>query len=341
MTSADGVLRVRDLRKRYGEQWAVAGVDLEIAPGEIFAFLGPNGAGKTTTVEILEGYRTRDGGEVTVLGRDPRHATRAWRARIGVVLQTCAVQPELTVGELLSLYGSYYPAPLSVEETLELVGLRDERDRRAGALSGGQQRRLDVGLALVGDPTLLFLDEPTTGFDPSARHHTWEVIAGLRDIGKTVFLTTHYMDEAQALADRVAVIARGRIVAEGPPDELGGRDREATRVSFVLPDGVAPDELPALDGARARMTGAHVELQTTAPTKTLAALTAWGVGRGIELPELEARRPTLEEIYLQLTEGKNEGNGGDGRDEDEPDGNERSSDGRSQAGRAGGESGER
>jgi ABC-2 type transport system ATP-binding protein len=335
MTSADGVLSVRGLRKRYGEQWAVAGVDLEIAPGEIFAFLGPNGAGKTTTVEILEGYRTRDGGEVTVLGLDPRHATREWRSRIGVVLQTCAVQPELTVGELLALYGSYYPTPLSVEETLELVGLRDERDRRAGALSGGQQRRLDVGLALVGDPALLFLDEPTTGFDPSARHHTWEVIAGLREIGKTVFLTTHYMDEAQALADRVAVIARGRIVAEGPPDELGGRDREATRVSFVLPGGVAAGELPALDGARAKVTGTHVELQTTAPTKTLAALTAWGVGRGVELPELEARRPTLEEIYLQLTEDNDEkggGDDGDARDTGERDGKERSTDERGRTG---------
>ncbi len=296
------MLRVRGLHKRYGDNHAVRGVDLEVSAGEIFAFLGPNGAGKTTTVEILEGYRSRDDGEVEVLGRDPRHATREWRSRIGVVLQTCAVQPELTVAELLTLYGSYYPAPLSVDETLELVGLRDERDRRAGALSGGQQRRLDVGLALVGDPALLFLDEPTTGFDPSARHHTWEVIAGLRDIGKTVFLTTHYMDEAQALADRVAVIARGQIVAEGTPEDLGGRDRAGALVSFVLPDGLAASELPRIADAERTLIGSRVELRTTAPTRALATLTAWGVERGFELPELEARRPSLEEIYLQLTE---------------------------------------
>jgi ABC-2 type transport system ATP-binding protein len=195
------VVRVRGLRKSYGDKEAVRGIDLEIRPGEIFTFLGPNGAGKTTTVEILEGYRARDSGEVEVLGHDPAAAVREWRSRIGVVLQTCDVWPELTVRESLALFASYYPAPLSVERTLELVGLKDDRDRRAGALSGGQKRRLDVGLALIGDPDLLFLDEPTTGFDPSARHHAWDVIAGLRDLGKTVFLTTHYMDEAETLAD--------------------------------------------------------------------------------------------------------------------------------------------
>ncbi len=298
------VLRVRGLRKRYGEHWAVGGIDLDVRHGEIFAFLGPNGAGKTTTVEILEGYRSRDGGEVEVLGRDPRHATREWRSRIGVVLQTCAVQPELTVEELLRLYGSYYPAPLSVDETLELVGLREERGQRAGSLSGGQQRRLDVGLALVGDPALLFLDEPTTGFDPSARHHTWEVIAGLRDLGKTVFLTTHYMDEAQALADRVAVIAHGQIVAEGTTADLGGRDRASTLVSFRLPDGVAVADLPPVAGGEPKLVDSRVELHTETPTQALATLASWGVERGIELPELEARRPSLEEIYLRLTEDK-------------------------------------
>ena len=297
------VIAVRGLQKRYGETEAVRGVDLAVGRGEIFAFLGPNGAGKTTTVEILEGYRRRDGGEVDVLGRDPRAPTRGWRSRIGVVLQTCAVQPELTVGELLSLYGGYYPQPLRVEETLELVGLRDERDRRAGSLSGGQQRRLDVGLALVGDPDLLFLDEPTTGFDPSARHHAWEVVAGLRDLGKTVFLTTHYMDEAQALADWVAVIARGQIVAEGTPDALGGRDHAATTVSFLLPPGLAPSALPRLAGAELLPSGdGRIELHTTQPTQLLASLTGWASEQGIELPELEARRPTLEEIYLDLTE---------------------------------------
>ncbi len=300
---APSVLRVRGLQKRYGAVHAVRSIDLDVRAGEIFAFLGPNGAGKTTTVEILEGYRSRDGGEVEVLGRDPRHAARAWRARIGVVLQTCAVQPELTVEELLRLYGSYYRKPLSVEETLDLVGLREERRRRAGGLSGGQRRRLDVGLALVGDPALLFLDEPTTGFDPAARRHTWEVIAGLRDLGKTVFLTTHYMDEAQALADRVAVIARGSIVAEGMPSGLGGRDRAETTIGFVLPDGIAPAELPTLDEAAVSVAAPRVELRTTAPTQTLARLAGWASERGLELPELEARRPSLEEIYLQLTEG--------------------------------------
>jgi len=296
---APSVLTVRGLSKSYDGRAAVDGIDLDVRRGEIFAFLGPNGAGKTTTVEILEGYRSRDGGEVEVLGCDPRGGGRAWRSRIGVVLQTCAVQPELTVEELLSLYGGYYPAPLSVSETLELVGLTDERGLRAGTLSGGQQRRLDVGLALVGDPELLFLDEPTTGFDPSARHHTWEVVVGLRDIGKTVFLTTHYMDEAQALADRVAVIAHGRIVAEGTPADLGGRDHAPSAVSFMLPAGVEVGELPA-PGAVLR--GEHVELQTRTPTATVARLAGWAQERGLELPELEVRRPTLEEIYLELTE---------------------------------------
>ena len=297
------VLSVHGLEKRYGEHPALCGVDLEVGRGEIFAFLGPNGAGKTTTVEILEGYRSRDGGEVDVLGCDPRSPTRAWRSRIGVVLQTCAVQPELTVEELLRLYGGYYPKPLTVDETLDLVGLCDERDRRAGALSGGQQRRLDVGLALVGDPELLFLDEPTTGFDPSARHHTWEVIAGLRDLGKTVFLTTHYMDEAQALADRVAVIAAGRIVAEGTTDELGGRDREASTVSFVLPAALSVTDLPELPGVVPQLGDAgRVELHTGVPTSVLATLTGWASERGLELAELEVHRPTLEEIYLRLTE---------------------------------------
>jgi len=299
---ASAVLRVNGLRKCYGDTVAVDDLSLEVHRGEIFAFLGPNGAGKTTTVEILEGYRSRDGGEVDVLGCDPREPTRAWRARIGVVLQTCAVQPELTVAELLRLYGSYYPAPLSVGETLELVGLSAERDRRAGTLSGGQQRRLDVGLALVGDPELLFLDEPTTGFDPAARHHTWEVIGGLRDLGKTVFLTTHYMDEAQALADRVAVIARGRIVAEGTPDDLGGRDHAATAITFTLPDGVAVGDVPGVDVPLVQDERGHVELHTTTPTRVLATLAPWAEEHNVELEELEVRRPTLEEIYLRLTE---------------------------------------
>ncbi len=300
--SPEPVVRVSGLQKRYGDDFAVRGIDLEVGRGEIFAFLGPNGAGKTTTVEILEGYRSRDAGEVSVLGSDPRDATRAWRARIGVVLQTCAVQPELTVAELLTLYGGYYPEPLGVDETLGLVGLAEQRDRRAGALSGGQQRRLDVGLALVGNPELLFLDEPTTGFDPSARHHTWEVIEGLRELGKTVFLTTHYMDEAQALADRVAVIAAGRIVAEGTPESLGGRDRAPTTISFERPDGIEPARLEQIVHSPVRGEGAHIEIHSHEPTRALAQLTAWASAHDLELGELEVRRPTLEEIYLELTE---------------------------------------
>ncbi len=301
-SKAEPAVRVRGLEKRYGSDYAVRGIDIEVRRGEIFAFLGPNGAGKTTTVEILEGYRKRDAGDVSVLGCDPREATREWRSQIGVVLQTCAVQPELTVGELLYLYGGYYPAPLGVEETLGLVGLTEQRDRRAGALSGGQQRRLDVGLALVGNPELLFLDEPTTGFDPSARHHTWEVIEGLRELGKTVFLTTHYMDEAQALADRVAVIANGRIVAEGTPESLGGRDHAPTTISFETPDGVEQALVEEIAGAAAHGDGARVELHTGEPTRTLASLAGWAAARDLELGELEVRRPTLEEIYLELTE---------------------------------------
>ena len=296
------VLQVRGLQKRYGDNYAVRGIDLEVLRGEIFAFLGPNGAGKTTTVEILEGYRSRDAGEVRVLGCDPREATRQWRSRIGVVLQTCAVQGELTVAELLDLYGGYYPAPLGVDQTLALVGLAGQRDRRAGALSGGQQRRLDVGLALVGDPELLFLDEPTTGFDPSARHHTWEVIAGLRKLGKTVFLTTHYMDEAQALADRVAVIADGRIVAQGTPEGLGGRDHAPTRISFALPDGVGRPQLEEIAGLPAVLGSGTVELRSREPTRTLARLAGWAAAHDLELCELEVSRPSLEEIYLELTE---------------------------------------
>ena len=299
---AEPAVRVRGLEKRYGSDYAVHGIDIEVGRGEIFAFLGPNGAGKTTTVEILEGYRKRDAGEVAVLGCDPREATREWRSRIGVVLQTCAVQPELTVAELLDLYGGYYPAPLGVQETLALVGLTEQRDRRAGALSGGQQRRLDVGLALVGNPELLFLDEPTTGFDPSARHHTWEVIEGLRELGKTVFLTTHYMEEAQALADRVAVIASGRIVAEGTPESLGGRDHAPSTISFEAPDGVDEALVEEITGTAAHRDGALVELQTGEPTRTLARLVGWAAARDLELAELEVRRPTLEEIYLELTE---------------------------------------
>ena len=293
-------IQVRGLRKSYGPVEAVRGIDLEVRSGEIFAFLGPNGAGKTTTVEILEGYRSRDAGEVRVLGQDPARPTSAWYARIGVVLQTVQVADELTVRESLEQFAGYYPSPRPVEETIELAGLTEQRDRRAGRLSGGQRRRLDVALALIGDPELLFLDEPTTGFDPSARRNAWGVIANLRELGKTVFLTTHYMDEAQALADRVAIIADGRIVAEGTPGALGG-DRRGVRVAFRLPDGIGADELPPDLRGQLESRGERVELRTGAPMATLNALTGWALGRGVELPDFEVRRDSLEEVYLELT----------------------------------------
>jgi ABC-2 type transport system ATP-binding protein len=280
---AEIALSIRGLRKSYGDNEAVRGIDLEVHVGEVFAFLGPNGAGKTTTVEILEGYRKRDGGEVAVLGEDPGRARREWRERIGIVLQSCRLDPYLTVRESLELYAGYYATPRPVDEVVELVGLGGKADERTGKLSGGQQRRLDVGMALVGDPELLFLDEPTTGFDPQARRQAWDAIAGLRELGKTVFLTTHYMDEAQRLADRVAIIAGGEIVARGTPEDLGDRDSQPTTISYRGPEG-------------------DVSLSTTTPVETLNELTARALAEGFELEGLEVRRPTLEDVYLELTE---------------------------------------
>ncbi len=279
----DPVISVRGLRKNYGDVEAVRGIDLEVQRGEIFAFLGPNGAGKTTTVEILEGYRKRGGGEVSVLGEDPEHAGRDWRERIGIVLQSCRLDPYLTVRESISLYAGYYDAPRPVDETIELVGLAGKADARASSLSGGQQRRLDVGMALIGDPELLFLDEPTTGFDPSARRQAWETIAGLRELGKTVFLTTHYMDEAQRLADRVAIISAGEVVARGTPEDLGDRESRPARITY-------------------REAGREVELETTTPVQTLNELTGRALAEGRELEALEVTRPSLEDVYLELTD---------------------------------------
>jgi ABC-2 type transport system ATP-binding protein len=294
------VISVRGLRKSYGSLEAVREIDLEVERGEVFAFLGPNGAGKTTTVEILEGYRRRDAGEVAVLGADPAGADRAWREHIGIVLQASKPDAYLTVREQLSLFAGYYSSPRPVEETIDLVGLGEKADTRAGKLSGGQQRRLDVATALVGDPELLFLDEPTTGFDPSARRQAWEVIANLRELGKTVFLTTHYMDEAQHLADRVAIIARGEILAEGKPDELGERDKQPASISFRLPEGLGVEQLPDGLGATVAANGGVI-LRTRSPVAVLNRLTGWAMERGTELEGLEVRRPSLEDVYLQLT----------------------------------------
>jgi ABC-2 type transport system ATP-binding protein len=279
---SDPVISIKGLRMSYGSTEAVRGIDLEVERGEVFAFLGPNGAGKTTTVEILEGYRRRTGGEVSVLGEDPQRAGRDWRERIGIVLQSGRLDPYLTVRESLDLYAGYFRNPRPTEEVISLIGLGEKADERASRLSGGQQRRLDVGMALVGDPELLFLDEPTTGFDPSARRQAWDVIAGLRDLGKTVFLTTHYMDEAQRLADRVTIIAAGRIVARGTPADLGNRQGGETTIRY-------------------RTGGREVSLQTTEPVKTLNELTAAALAGGEELEGLEVTRPSLEDVYLELT----------------------------------------
>ena len=304
------MIRVRGLRKSYGELEAVRGIDLDVARGEVFAFLGPNGAGKTTTVEILEGYRPRNDGEVSVLGVDPASPTRAWRSRVGLVLQECRLTPELTVHEAVEQYAGYYQRPRDVSETVGLVGLGGKEDTRTSHLSGGQQRRLDVALALVGDPDLLFLDEPTTGFDPSARRQAWRVISSLRELGKTVFLTTHYMDEAQALADRVAILRAGEIVAEGPPDRLGDRGRRASEISFAIP-AVDPAEFPPSIRGRTSVEGGRVALKADDPVPVLREVLDWAAGRGVELDALEVRRPSLEDVYLELTDGGADRAGGE------------------------------
>jgi ABC-2 type transport system ATP-binding protein len=272
---------VADLKKSYNGLQALRGVSFEIAQGEIFGLLGPNGAGKTTTVEILEGYRERDGGAVTVLGEDPSSAGLDWRERIGVVLQSSSFYDSLTVAENLALFAGYYAQPRPIGDVVELVGLEEKRDTLVRSLSGGQRRRLDLGLALVGDPEIVFLDEPTTGFDPEARRRAWQTIASLRDLGKTILLTTHYLEEAERLSDRVAVVRDGQIVALGPPAEL-------------------TSTLPATE-IRYRRNGQEVVLQTEEPTKVLHELTSEAVATGHELDGLEVRRASLEDVYLTLT----------------------------------------
>ena len=274
-------IRVNDLRKSYGAHEAVRGISFEIREGEVFSLLGPNGAGKTTTVEILEGYRQRDGGDVEALGFDPARAQLAYRERIGVVLQQSQLFPNLTVAETHRMFAGYYEHPRDIDEVIELVGLTPKRDAAVKTLSGGQKRRLDLGVALVGDPDLIFLDEPTTGFDPAARRAAWQMIRSLRSLGKTILLTTHYLDEAEQLADRVAVLREGLIIREGTPAELTGGTNE-TEIRY-------------------RRNGREVLVRTTEPTKLLHELTTEAIAAGRELEGLTVRRPTLEDVYLSLT----------------------------------------
>jgi ABC-2 type transport system ATP-binding protein len=280
------VVSVRGLTKSYGDFEALKGVDFELRGGEVFGLLGPNGAGKTTTIEILEGYRRRDGGEVEVLGADPVEAGLEWRSRIGVVLQSSAMYENLTVAEHLAQWAGYYERPRPVDEVIALIGLEEKADARARRLSGGQRRRLDLGLALIGDPELIFLDEPTTGFDPGARRRAWETIRSLRALGKTILLTTHYLDEVEHLADRVAVLREGRIVASGSVQELIGTHR-ATEIRY-------------------RREGKEVVVETGEPTRVLHELTEEALRRGEELDGLQVRRPSLEEVYLSLTQSESE-----------------------------------
>ena len=274
-------ISVHGLRKSYGDYEALRGISFEIAEGEVFGLLGPNGAGKTTTIEILEGYRPRDAGEVDVLGFDPGRAGPAFRERIGVVLQQSQLWPTITVAETHRMFAGYYDRPRDVDEVIKLVGLDEKRDARVKTLSGGQKRRLDLGVALVGDPDLVFLDEPTTGFDPAARRAAWDMIRALRSLGKTILLTTHYLDEAEQLADRVAVLREGQIIREGTPAELTGGTNE-TEVRY-------------------RQDGHEVVIHTTEPTRLLQELTAAALAEGREVEGLQVRRPTLEDVYLSLT----------------------------------------
>jgi ABC-2 type transport system ATP-binding protein len=301
-TTSGAAIEVRGLRKSYGPREILHGLDLTVRAGEVFSLLGPNGAGKTTTVEILEGHRRRGAGEVSVLGHDPELGERALRERIGVVLQQCGLHQTLTVGETVEMYARAYPRRRPVGELLELVGLEAQRRVVVGALSGGQRRRLDLALALAGRPELLFLDEPTTGFDPAARREAWAMIRGLRETGTTVFLTTHFMDEAEALADRVAILRDGRLVAEDTPDRLRAGER-ATEIRFGLPEGWSAVDLPELAAANVTGDGAgRVVVRVDDGVAAAHLLTGWALERGLALDGFRVQPPSLEDVYLDLTE---------------------------------------
>ena len=295
--AAQLAIEARGLRKSFGAVEAVRGVDLAVAAGEVFALLGPNGAGKTTTIEMLEGHLEPSAGAVSVLGCDPQRNARQLRARIGIVLQSTGVERFLTVEETIDLFRGYYPAPLPLQQVLEATGLAEARRTRVSRLSGGQQRRLDVAIGLSGNPDLLFLDEPTTGFDPAARRDAWRMVRGLKELGKTVLLTTHYMDEAAHLADRVAIMVRGQIVAEGPPAELAERGA-ATAIGFTLQAGVQPPPQALLGTATER--GGRWLLIAAQPAEALHRLTGWSLEAGVELAELSVSKPSLEDVFVDL-----------------------------------------
>ncbi|HEY5475822.1 MAG TPA: ABC transporter ATP-binding protein [Tepidiformaceae bacterium] len=310
MAAADGpVIRVSGLRKSYGELEALAGVDLDIEAGEVFSLLGPNGAGKTTLVEILEGYRKRTSGEATVLGIDPGDGDRRWRARVGIVLQNSTAFDMLTVEEIVSHFATFYPDPLEPRQVIDMVGLGDKRTSRCIALSGGQKRRVEVALGIVGNPELIFLDEPTTGLDPMGRRQLWEVVRQFTALKKTVVLTTHYLDEAEALADRVGVMMAGKLAAVAPPHEIGGRERALARVTFIQEGKLAGQALPAIPGIT--VDGEVVTLSTEAPTAAVVALEAWAGALGAaELPGLSVTRPSLEDVYLAMVGPEHRDSGG-------------------------------
>jgi ABC-2 type transport system ATP-binding protein len=286
---------------RYGDREVLKGIDLEVATGEILGFLGPNGAGKTTTIEILEGYRQRTAGEVQVLGIDPSHPTRAWRNRIGLVLQECELDPLLTVSETLQLFSSFYRAPRRIDEVISLVGLTGREQSRLGTLSGGQRRRADVAVALIGDPELIFLDEPTTGFDPTARREAWTTIEGLRELGKTVLLTTHYMEEAQYLSDRVAILRAGEIIAQGRPEEITGNQSRQATIRFLAPEGLHPERIADAIAHPVTSDNGNITLQTDDAQAALLRLTVWADREQLKLEAIEVRQPSLEDVFLELT----------------------------------------